>query len=725
MTSIPHSDNRKNQEQWTNALASMLPISGSIETFEQDNPGVVNHFIEMLKKNRLIDIPTRESMEDLIRQAPFPTDDSDIIQETTFEEFMQNIVNSPLYQLTADLNALIIKLNLQYLFNHKKIGPAMFSRLKSQPADTAIKRNYLRILAFYLGWFRGNTGLKFHFERLLYLCAVQPEEKSAYGVRIGFSINIIDINTFKHLRELLKGGMAETISYKNIKINTLTLESMFALYIDIPNTNTSNMISNSNSYRKSIREAVSLAYLLLIRWQLRPTPQLPRINLTIGIMAGNFSELTHLRQILITEHQTNYPQIKITQFAKKCITENNVRVTYNKRPETILIPNEIPIIIWKVEGAWSWIYNQVLHELILHKETEAYELIYLPNQYRPIKANSMLKAAVKRFYKNTLNTLLGMEIAKTLYYQKDFLNATRVLHSILQENPQHITALTFKMAILYCQASSHDDPEKSELQFYRAEDIAESILRLDHCYEEDSFTEIGMGRLARAIIFFRKYRRLSLDNNNETEKKLTESQKHSLVKQIKSAEKAFIRGTNAVNTGHRALYYTLITRTLLAVIKSNQYIFSEDGVTITDHTLFQKTAFSVFNNYGLLPENTVEINLNTSQKLLKDAINSFGDSVQLQCYKSNICYVFATLVHDFGVNIYPEMEKKSLIMSLLEESLEWAEKSRRNNLYIYSNTRYLGELLSYDDFKQRINRLITITQTNNGSKFLLANIFRH
>lgn len=708
-------------QKWSHSIRAVFPSRSSLENFEKDNPGLLPLFLDPLKRQGLLATGTKEALVEFLQTFPLIPNEDGYVQDYSFEDVLQHIINVSNNELAKHLNHLVEQLELNALFNHKKIGASMFSRLKSAPADTTIKRNYLRILAFYLGWNQGNHGLNFHYEALLHICATQPDNKHSFGIRIGFSISIIDINAFNHLKKLLKACMEESTLLKPLKINALTLESRFALYIDIPNTLSSDRIFDTTPYGPGIRDAVALSHQMLIKWQLSPKNDHMQPNLSIGIMAGNFSDLTNLHQLLGSKHSNDFPQIKITDFVKKCLIENNVRATFGAEPEVLQIPSEFPITLWIVEGWWSWIYIQFINEMIDIPDGESAESIYLPSQYQPVKVNKVLKTAIQHFYHNTQNALLGLEIAKTFYYQKDFFNALEVLQTILREAPNHINALTLKISILFSQASSLDDPMLSELQFNRANDVAERMLHSHDCYEEDAFNEIGIGRLSRAIQYLRCYRKRVLRNGASGEKT---DDMEIIIDLIRSAEKAFIRGTNSTSTGHRSMYYLLLIRILLNIFRSHAYRFTSEGIHITDPGLFKATAHRFFKDFGWLPESSPDNDFRGVEKPMMDAMNSFGKSVRLQCVKANTFVGFALILHDVGPNIYSESDSREIIVSWITEALSWAQKNHQDNLYTYTDSRRLcGELLTCDEFKRHVDVWLDIVKNKKDTKLMFANMF--
>lgn len=711
------------KQKWSESIRAIFPTTASLDGFERDNPGMLPYFLKPLKKFGIINAAAREDLDELMRSSPLSADDEEEdFFELTFEDFLQNNLQISLNELATQLNQLVEQHNLRALFNDKKLGAAMFSRLKSTPADTAVKRNYLRILAFYMVWHEVDLSLKFHYEKLVDLCAAQPTEKGPHGVRIGFSINVVDIKVFKLLRKLLKECLEQSTLPDPIKINSLTLESMFALYIDIPNKISSDRISDTMPYGPGMREAVAISHQLLIKWQLSNNDHLVRPNLTVGIMAGKFSDLADLQPILSTKHQDDFPQIRISKFVKKCLSDNNVRTTLGAEPDAFQNPNEPPLYIWTVEGLWSWIYFRFLDEMIHIPKGAACESICLPNQYRPIKINTMFKTAIQHFYHNARNSLLGLEIAKTLYYRKDFANALEVLQAILREAPRQINALTLKMSIIYSQAASIDDPERSEFQFNRADDIAERIFHFHHCQEEDAFIEIGQGRLARAIQCLRQHRNKVLSNGTQLE---TGTDIEALIDMILSAEKAFIRGMNCTSTGHRSMYFILITRITLAILRSQAYRFTNEGIHITDPELFKATAHRLLKDFGWLPPSQPENDFSSIEKPLLDAIDSFGDAVRLQCFKANTNVGFAIMMHDIDPGYFPEHESKRIIEGWLNESLSWAQANQRNHLYTYTYARRgHGELLSCDEFKACFDVWMDIIENKKDAKLMFANMFR-
>ena len=713
----------KKQKQVVAAgLRSIFPSGKSIDSFERDNPGVLKRMLPSLAEKKIIANPSRESLEKLVLADRMAPDESEVNRETGFEEFLRNNIAFSLKELAAKLNTIARQLELQSLFNDKKIGTAMFSRLKTMPADTPIKRNYLRLLAFFLGTRQSDPASQYHYEALRSLCTFHPPKKDPHGIRVAFGINVIDLSAFKLLRNMLKTFMAQTDATKDLNIQSLSMESMFALYIDIPNRKHSDRISDTSPYQAGIRDAISLSHKLLIQWQLVPKSPIVRPNLLIGVMAGKFSEIGYMRQVLSLKNPTGYPQIRITEFTKKCLTENNVRATLTDKAEVIHFPNELPLYTWEVTGLWTWIYLDIVHEFIIKESNDSGERICLPNQYLPVRVNPAFKSAIQLFYKDTRNAVLGMEIAKTFYYRKKFLNALEVLEAILREDPGNLNALTLKMTILFNQAAAIDDPQKSEIQFLRAEDIADRIFHSDQCHDEDAFTEIGIGRLAKAVVHLRYFRKTSLrDDPNRT---LRDEQRRIIISLIMAAEKAFIRGTNASNTGHRSMYYILITRTLLWIIRSRNCRFSDTGIDVAEPKFLRSIAHQLFADIGWIPNNPLHTNLVGLERPMTDAIQSFGESVLLQCYKANTFVVFALLVHDLDLTLFREEDNRKTIYSWLEEALAWARRNKQDGLYIYSDTRRgYGELLSYNDFAKHIDALKTIVSNTAEKSFILANIF--
>ncbi|MCP4552773.1 MAG: hypothetical protein GY834_12200 [Bacteroidetes bacterium] len=70
-----------------------------------------------------------------------------------------------------------------------RLSNVMFTRLKSDPADTPRKRDALRSIAFWLGHERAHLGPLWNFETLSKLCdRIEPKIDYKEGVRIAFSI---------------------------------------------------------------------------------------------------------------------------------------------------------------------------------------------------------------------------------------------------------------------------------------------------------------------------------------------------------------------------------------------------------------------------------------------------------------------------------------------------------------------------------------------------------
>ena len=111
------------------------------------------------------------------------------------------------------------------------------------------------------------------------------------------------------------------------------------------------------------------------------------------------------------------------------------------------------------------------------------------NQIKQQKKNE--DNAIITFFKSNQNTLLGLEIAKTLFYRRKFIEAGEIVRIILSRDPKNIIARTLKISILWNKGVTSDTYSKSELYFKSLEKEAEYIEEYCENKYEDHYCEYG------------------------------------------------------------------------------------------------------------------------------------------------------------------------------------------------------------------------------------------
>src|SRR5690606_38792629 len=150
------------------------------------------------------------------------------------------------------------------------------------------------------------------------------------------------------------------------------------------------------------------------------------------------------------------PVIRISDMARQCVLINDIRVVLCPEPTETTLFNGESFAIWWIEAFWSTLYFDFVSELladpILQNQPASIEklnqlLWRLPDQDGKEDAEDEANA-VTAFFKFPQNSLLGLEIAKTLYYRRRFNEALEILRVVLSINPTDLIARTLRMILL-------------------------------------------------------------------------------------------------------------------------------------------------------------------------------------------------------------------------------------------------------------------------------------
>ncbi|ETR70389.1 MAG: hypothetical protein OMM_03276 [Candidatus Magnetoglobus multicellularis str. Araruama] len=258
-----------------------------------------------------------------------------------------------------------------------------------------------------------------------------------------------------------------------------------------------------NSYRKCTNDAISLAYQISIRWSLSKYTSY-RIYLSIGLAVGTFSHLNKYIDILINVKLPENPIIRMTDYTRQCVLINDIRLFFCNNPKEENIYGGETINIWWVTGFWNTLYwdfvPAMLKEPTLNSNQILNKLLWSFGDDSLIKGeitkqpNSLLT-----FFQYPQQTILGMEIAKVLFYRKNLFEALEVLRIIICRDPNNLVARTLKITIYWNIATEAPSYSIAKKFFDRADEEATVIDENHIRKDEDFYSEYSFAKLAHAI----------------------------------------------------------------------------------------------------------------------------------------------------------------------------------------------------------------------------------
>jgi tetratricopeptide (TPR) repeat protein len=458
-----------------------------------------------------------KSLEEFILQHTAHRVDFQPPKHLDFEELLDK--KEDLLRITISLRALTERINA--LLAEKqialpKVTNSMLTRLKKEPVDTVYKQNVLRSLAFWLGHERPEVAADWNFDTLVRLCRDGKQtENYTEGVRIGFALysrgDVIDHEIWGWLKKNMKNYVEQSISHflyghwGKVRSHDIT-----TLYIDFPKEEEG---GDPVSYRKCLRSAVDLAHQITIRWALSRYCTKNRF-LSTAIVAGEYSSLDNYLLPLLNAKLPDDPVIRVSDYARQCLLINDIRVILCQHPTETALFNGDALTIWWVTSLWSTHYfdfvGDLLTDKILQNSPVAIEklnrLLWFPEEVEQRLDKVDESNAVSTFFKFPHNFLLGVEIAKTLYFRRRFEEAVEILRIVLSINPTDLIVRTLRMQLFRNMAVDAENYSLALGLFKMAEQ--EAVFIRENCahQSEDFFCEYAVVYLAQAMLTLRHTR---------------------------------------------------------------------------------------------------------------------------------------------------------------------------------------------------------------------------
>jgi tetratricopeptide (TPR) repeat protein len=714
----------KKQDREKSALLAVFPTA---ETFTQfcgnsGNSKIVRSFIDYAVRNVIIDAYDENRLKEFIHSHARDLEDGTPLNSLNFEGLFEKKedlleLNLSTRALTDRINALIAEQKIDL----PKVSNSMLTRLKKEPADTLHKQNVLRSLAFWIGHERPHLGPKWNFENMLKLCR-EGKQSADYteGVRIGFALysrgDIIGHEILnwlkKELKEYIDQSMGRFVYGRWGKVRS---HDITTLYVDFPKEEE---ISDPASYRRCLRSAVSLAHQMAIRWALSKYFTKNRF-LSIGIAAGDYAGLDNYLLPILNAKLPGDPVIRMTDFARQCLLINDIRAVLCSRPNEMTLFNGETLTIWWVVGFWSEIYFDfvpgLLEDEVLRNDPSSVEaltqLIWSCGKIEPQLTTIDGSNALMTFYRFPHNSLLGIEIAKTLCYRRRFWEALEILRIVLSIDPTNLNARVLRMLLFRNLALDAPSYSIAENLFKQVEHEALYIQENCAFQAEDFYCEYGLLYLAWAMLTVRTMRE---SNGSFQGMVKVQRLKEMVFLSLNKAETLFEKGMTVSPSVIRSAYLADSVRLLKAVLHNDEDIFVNPEKPIDGQPgIVRQPSRDIQWQLGYLREDLFqERRYDFIERMFIKLYRIHDDSVSLQAYRANTHFRAAVSWWDFFPIRTIAITKRAL--QLLNDALDMARAVEKDDVCIYSFTRTYGEMMPAPEFIRHVERSIQMIKDKVG-----------
>ena len=711
----------------SNSLSALLAVFPTVETFTEfyeniDNKKAVESFVAFAFGNDLIKKEDGKSLQALIRQHSRPKTELTPPNHLSFEDLLEKKeeilkMNLSGRALTDRVNSLIKEHRIEL----PRVSNSMMTRLKKEPADTLYKQNVLRSLAFWLGHERGDLGSLWNFETLRKLCGERkPSENYREGVRIGFALygrgDVIDHDIVGWLKKALRNYIEQSVGHFLYgRWGKVRSHDITTLYVDFPKEEEA---GDPASYRQCLRSAVSLAHQIAVRWDLSKYSTKNRF-LSIGIVAGEYANLDNYLLPVLNAKLPGDPVIRVTDYVRQCLLINDIRAILCERPNETTLFNGEALTIWWVTALWSTLYfdfvPDLLEDRILQTDPASVKalnrLLWPFEEAGPTSFEKDEPNAITTFFKVPHNSLLGVEIAKTLYYRRRFWEALEILRIVLSIDPTHLVARTLRMVLFRNLALDAPNFTVSLGMFKQAEQEAFYILKNCTSPSEDFYCEYAVSYLAKAMSAIRYMRK------NKGIFKGPEdlfSLKQMVYSAFDQAEDLFEKGMTGSPSGIRSSYLLDSVRVLKSIMKNNEDLFINPGELI-DNTpeIVRQPSIDFqweigFSRDDMPPQQRFDFIFQSTLQKFK----IHDDSISLQAYRPTTYFCHIASLWDFAPIRTVAIAKRAI--QFLMEAIEITKSVEKDDLCIYSFTRTYGEMMPAKEFILHMEKSLTMIEDYAG-----------
>ena len=701
-------------------MMAVFPTSDSFARFAAsiDNQASLQSFISFAHDNRIIADMGSASLNNFIAANAMNEETCTPPSHLSFDSFFDQ--REVLLELSLSERALVERVNnliKQCGIDLPKVSNSMLTRLKKEAADTAHKQNVLRSLAFWLGYDRPDQGPAWNFETLVKLChGGKPAVDHKDGVRIGFALcsrgDVIDHEVIAWLKRELKSYIDQSLGrFLYGRWGKVRFHDVTTLYVDFPKES---KLGDPTAYRHCLRSALSLAHQMAIRWALSKYCTQNRF-MAIGLAAGSFANLDNYMLALLNAKLPGDPVIRLTDYARQCILINDIRALLSSRPSEVSLFSGETLTIWWVLSFWSLLYFDFIPNLLCDSflQNDALSAQRLVAKLLSSVADNSdgdiedPRDAVTSFFRFPHNSLLGLEIAKTLYYRRRFWDAIEILKTVLSLDPTHLSARTLRMVLLRNLAIDAPSYSIAEGMFAQAHLEAELIRQNCDLQSEDFYCETGVVYLEQAMVTLRHLRsgRAAAAAVAPLHQRVFDCLEH--------ADRLFHTGFTVSPTGQRSGYVLFTVKVLANILKNDAAIFNDPARPIDGPPkIVIKPADDFAWQLGYRREDLALKSHELLEKIISLRMSSYDDSIALQAYRPTTFFTNSVIWWDLFPVRTVKTAKRTL--QLLKGAGEIAASMDKLGVCIYSFTRYPGEMISPQEFIHHINRSVRMIEEQAG-----------
>lgn len=693
------------EKRATAAVLSMFPNLEALDSFVEDSKHSyrLDSFIDFAKKHHIIPSAQESEFRQFISENSLGVDQCIPQPGVTFEEIINNKsewlgVDVSTRKLTDTINAFLTDNHLELT----SVSNSIISRLKRESANTPHKRDTLRAIAFWLGWEKTHLAPSWNYYVLAKIC---PAPETVLSEKEGISLHFKVRGTGREkVVEWLKYKIKKCVQYlglHHIDLKRMAI-SPTSLTLNLPKLEGPS--DDPILFGKAAQEGLAILHQVLTRFYLS---DLYGINdLITGVTAGDFLENRETSRALVDAFLPEGNDIRFNNFAYLCVKLDGIKVIFHQTPLEVRLPNGQLTTTWALKSFWCYTYYDFVPQLMdptiipdsltSPSFPEFRNALYFPHQPTAHKVLTVLK----RFPQNTL---VMLEIAKTLTWRMMFDEANHVLTAVLSSYPHHLVARTLRIYLMINKALR----QKNHAIFDQLSRLAikdGAVFLSSQTVEElDFFCELGFVNLNTAI------GHLTFLKNSDTSQPASDVGK-KIMRLLEESAKNFREGAIKSSSGRdaHAFFWEAFAIALHRLLASNPGLFESNTPVSDPDGIFLVVGAETFVQNGwsastIADEAFLELSI-------LDAISHAESTLMMRAYRPGLYFTFASALFDF----VPELKVKGLkfILLWIERAKAEAEKSIRDHQTVgtYGLANSLHMIVPADIVLKQINAGLRIVR---------------
>ncbi len=667
----------------------------SIETFhhfksEQRNVSIIENFIIFAHRKELIPKESEADFEGLVKKCCELYGTRKPSYDLTFETLLEAIKED------ISIKGLVHELKyMARLFGFEEPNEVIFSRLKRDFQPTSLKKRHtLIVLAIWLNLTKPELGLNYPmllgFPR--HPSDVVIEEKK--GILMEFTFTERRGNIDPSMMDFMKEALPQCIQDLNIyylsgkRIHYMATNCTARLPVK------EGFSGLPSSYGEAIRDALSLAYQMVIAWQLSPLYN-TRIHFSIAIDAGAFEKMENSIKDLQSPTLPVDSPIRLSHFAYTIAKEGGMRVIFKE----IEYPN-----IWSAEHFWAFPYFKSPPVLMPGRSSDKRDTSLLPVRDETIQhfRNALYSGDVQQFPLLAVigqyppKIMLSLEVAHIATLRRLNHEAIHLLSHVLSIDPFNCVALTLRLQNFIALGNYAGEWETAALLFDRG--TGDGAFVEKYCQADPVFfATYSLLFWSRATKLIRLLRRGRVTDPGE-------SRQAEVLQSLQKAEYYAKMGMSVSPSGadNRCSFWLGHYYAFRHLIEKDPDLLIDGQKPFEDSfNIYTNSVRHVFRSLGwLMPSGTKKPMDDFLYKRLTLSMGNYLNSVSAVSHYANVVFSAGTVLWDFS-----EPEEKNQIIDqvliLLEVALEKADLLKKQSLGVYICT----EIQSPGEFIRSIRKV--------------------